>query len=77
MADNVYVAGIGGEFIKKDGNVNTYKKRKLQDGSEHLILKNYFSVDELITIFAKHARRFHKKNVFYGKFYWCLYYKLK
>ena len=77
MADNVYVAGIGGEFVKKDGDVNTYKMRKLQDGSEHLVLKNYFSVDELISIFAKHARGFCGKNVFYGKFYWCLCYKLK
>jgi len=77
MADNVYVAGIGGEFVKKEGDVNTYKLRKLGDGSEHLVLKNYFSVDELVSIFAKHARGFDGKNVFYGKYYWYLYYRLK
>jgi len=77
MADNIYVAGIGGEFVKKEGDVNTYKLRKLWDGSEHLVLKNYFSVDELVSIFAKHARGFDGKNVFYGKYYWYLYYRLK
>jgi ubiquinone/menaquinone biosynthesis C-methylase UbiE len=77
MADNVYVPGIGGEFIKKEGDVNTYKIRKLADGSEHLVLKNYYSIDELVSIFAKHARGFDRKNIFYGKYYWYLYYELK
>jgi ubiquinone/menaquinone biosynthesis C-methylase UbiE len=77
MADNVYIAGIGGEFVKKEGDINTYKMRKLGDGSEHLVLKNYFSVDELVRIFARHARGFGRKNVFYGKYYWYLLYKLK
>jgi SAM-dependent methyltransferase len=77
MADNVYFAGIGGEFVKKEGDVNTYKRRQLRDGSEYLILKNYFSVDELTGIFAKHARGFSPKNVFSGKYFWCLSYELK
>ncbi len=77
MADNVYVTGIGGEIVKEEGDVNTYKKRKLGDGSEHLVLKNYFSVDELVRIFAKYTRGFGRKNVFYGKHYWYLSYKLK
>jgi hypothetical protein len=77
MADNVYVAGIGGEFVKKEGDVNTYKLRKLEDGSRYLVLKNYFSVDELLSIFADHARGLDGKNVFYGKYYWCLHYRLK
>jgi ubiquinone/menaquinone biosynthesis C-methylase UbiE len=77
MADNVYIAGIGGEFVKKEGDINTYKMRKLGDGSEHLVLKNYFSVDELVRIFAKHAKGFAGKNVFYGEYYWYLFYKLK
>jgi ubiquinone/menaquinone biosynthesis C-methylase UbiE len=77
MTDNVYVAGIGGEFIKKDGDINTYKMRKLEDGTEHLVLKNYFSASELIRIFGKHAKEFGRKNVFYGKYYWYLFYRLK
>jgi ubiquinone/menaquinone biosynthesis C-methylase UbiE len=77
MADNVYIAGIGGEFVKKEGDANTYKRRKLGDGSQHLVLKNYFSRDELAEIFAKHARGFGRKNVFYGKYYWHLFYELK
>jgi ubiquinone/menaquinone biosynthesis C-methylase UbiE len=77
MADNVYFPGIGGEFIKKEGDINTYKIRKLAVGSEHLVLKNYYSIDELISIFAKHAREFDRKNVFCGKYYWYLHYELK
>jgi ubiquinone/menaquinone biosynthesis C-methylase UbiE len=77
VADNVYIAGIGGEFVKKEGDVNTYKRRKLGDGSEHLVLKNYFSSGELTEIFARHVRGFGRKNVFYGKYYWYLFYELK
>ena len=77
VVDNVGIAGIGGEFIKKEGDINTYKIRKLADGSEHLVLKNYYSIDELVSIFAKHAREFDRKHVFCGKYYWYLYYELK
>jgi ubiquinone/menaquinone biosynthesis C-methylase UbiE len=73
MADNV--AGRA-EGLKKGDN-NTYQLRKLQDGSEHLVLKNYFSVDELIGIFGKYDRRFSRENVFYGKYFWYLFYELQ
>lgn len=72
MADNVYVPNIGGNLLAEEGNENTYKLRKLKDGSEHLILKNYFSVDELMMIFGKHTKGFSRGNVFCGKYYWCV-----
>jgi SAM-dependent methyltransferase len=77
MADNIYIAGIGGKFVKKEDDINTYKMRKLEDGSEHLVLKNYYSIDELVKIFARHTREFGRKNIFYGKYYWYLSYKSK
>jgi len=77
MADNIYIAGIGGKFVKKKNDINTYKRRKLEDGSEHMVLKNYFSIDELIGIFARHTREFGRKNIFCGKYYWYLSYRLK
>jgi ubiquinone/menaquinone biosynthesis C-methylase UbiE len=77
LADNVNIAGMGGKLIKKEGYVNTYRLRKLRDGSEHLVLKNYFCVDELVEIFAKYARGFGRTNVFYGKYFWYLSYQLK
>ena len=74
MADNV--AGKGEELIAKKGDNNTYQLRKLKDGSEHSVLKNYFSVDELMGIFGKCARGFSRENVFYGKYFWYLSYEL-
>ena len=76
MADNVYVRGIGGELIARDGEEDTYKLRSLKDGSEHLILKNYFSVEELIGIFGNYDRVFSGDDVIYGKYFWYLTYEL-
>jgi hypothetical protein len=49
-----------------------YQLRKL-DGSNHLVLKNYFSVRDLVRIFGKYAKRFGRENVFYGKYFWYLF----
>jgi hypothetical protein len=64
-------------LITKKGDSNTYQLRRLRDGSEHLVLKSYFSVDDLMRIFGKYAQRFSRKNVFYGKYFWYLLYELK
>ena len=77
MADNVLIPGIGGEFIKREDDMNTYKLRKLRDGSEHLILKNYFSAEELVRIFDRYTRGFSKQNIFLGQYFWYLFYELK
>jgi len=77
MADNVYVPGLGGKLITKEDDENTYKLRTLKDGSENLILKNYFSVDELIEIFNRYAEEFDRENVFYGDRYWYVIYELR
>jgi SAM-dependent methyltransferase len=77
MADNVYVPGLGGKLVTREGDENTYKLRSLKDGSECLILKNYFAVDELTAIFKKYATKFGRENVFYGNRYWYVTYELK
>lgn len=77
MADNVYIPGIGGKFVTKKGDENTYKLRRLKDRSECLILKNYFSVDELIRIFSKYDKEFSRENVFYGNYFWYVVYELR
>jgi SAM-dependent methyltransferase len=56
IADNVYVEGIGGELSGKDDNGNTYKQRKLLDGSSHRIIKNYYNEQELRGIFMKYSK---------------------
>lgn len=75
FADNVYVPGIGGKLIKKNGDDDTYKLRKLKDGSENLILKNYYSPKELIKILKPYAKNITEKNIFYGKSFWCVSYQ--
>jgi len=53
MADNLFVEGVGGRLIRKEGDPNTYKIRELSDGSAHEILKNYYGKEELIRIFGE------------------------
>lgn len=70
MVDNNFVKGVGGEFIKKPNDENTYKLRTLKNGEKNLILKNYYSLEELMDIFKKYDKSFSKKNIFYGKCFW-------
>lgn len=77
MADNVYVPGVGGKLVVRKGEEDTYKLRKLKNGSEHLILKNYFSRKELTEIFSKYDRGFDMENVFYGKCFWYVTYTVQ
>ncbi len=76
MCDNVFIPGIGGELITKEGDENTYKERKLKDGGTHLILKNYYSIQELSRIFHRHEPTFTAKNIFYGTCFWYISYSL-
>ena len=76
IADNVYIQGIGGELIKRDGDANTYKQRTLKDGSEFTIVKNYYSTEELVEVFGRHVDGFSEENVFYGKCFWYVDYEL-
>jgi ubiquinone/menaquinone biosynthesis C-methylase UbiE len=77
IADNVNVPGVGGEFITKANDENTYKLRTLKDGSKELILKNYYTPEQLVSIFSKFDPSFFSKDVFYGKAFWYLAYTLK
>ena len=71
IADNKNVPGVGGPIVTKEGDENTYKLRTLKDGSQHTVLKNYYSVEELVEIFGKHVGKFDERNVFHGHgFYW-------
>ncbi len=76
IADNVYIPGIGGELVIKEGDKNTYKLRKLKNGSKNLILKNYFSVEELVKIFSRDVKGFSRENVVYGNCFWYITYEL-
>ena len=77
MADNVYIPGIGGELVKREHDENTYKLRKLKDGSEYLVLKNYYTVAELTEIYSRHVSSFKMSNIFTGNCFWHLIYEVK
>jgi SAM-dependent methyltransferase len=45
--DNLYVKGNSTPIFNTDGKGNTYQKRRLEDGSEYLVMKNYPSEKEI------------------------------
>jgi ubiquinone/menaquinone biosynthesis C-methylase UbiE len=76
VADNTFIEGIGGDLIRKAGDPNTYKLRTLNDGSKHLIVKNYFTEDELVELFSPYEKHFTYENVFLGKCFWWVKYSV-
>ena len=45
--DNLFVAGSSTPLAYRDADGNTYQRRRLGDGSEHTVLKNFPSEAEL------------------------------
>lgn len=76
MADNAYVPGIGGQFIIKEKDENTYKLRIAEDGSRDLVLKNYYQANELTKIFSQYAKSFNDENIVCNSFFWFVVYDL-
>ena len=71
LADNTNIPGIGGPVVTKEGDENTYKLRTLKDGSQHMVLKNYYSTSDLVEVFGRHVEGFGVENTFHGHcFYW-------
>jgi ubiquinone/menaquinone biosynthesis C-methylase UbiE len=77
MADNLYVPGIGGQLIIKEGDENTYKLRTAGDGSKDLVLKNYYQANELTKIFSQYAKSFNDENIVCSNFFWSVVYDLR
>ena len=67
MADNLFVPGVGGERVTPPGSADTFKRRALADGSEHLVLKNNSSVEELRCLVSPHATEL---NIHLGACFW-------
>lgn len=69
--ENRYVAGSSTPLSGRDSEGNTYQTRRLDDGSEHRILKNFPSRDELFRAVAQigNSPRFHE-----WEYYWALEY---
>jgi len=74
IGDNTFIEGVGGKLQTKPNDPNTYKLRTLNDGSQHLIVKNYFTTQELVELFSEHSKGIEEKNVFMGKCFWWISY---
>ena len=46
MVDNNFNEKYGGKLVKIPNDKNTYKLRKIENGKEYGIIKNYFSKDD-------------------------------
>lgn len=66
-AGDVYQPGIGGELIE-NGEEDSYKLRRLPGGSEHKVLKNYFTENQLRSTYSQ----FSDIKVKMGTCYWRL-----
>jgi SAM-dependent methyltransferase len=73
ISDNCYVPGVGGELVLVTGRPDTFKRRFLNDGTEHLVLKNYFDWEQLSSIFTPVSRNF---SAHIGHFYWWISYEV-
>jgi demethylmenaquinone methyltransferase/2-methoxy-6-polyprenyl-1,4-benzoquinol methylase len=72
--DNLYVEGNSTPISHRDDEGNSYQRRRLDDGSEHVVLKNFPSEQQLIAEVAAFA-----KNASYTAldYYWLFSYHIK
>ncbi|HEY6169895.1 MAG TPA: class I SAM-dependent methyltransferase, partial [Verrucomicrobiae bacterium] len=50
--DNSYVEGSSTPIARRDAEGNTYQQRRLNDGSEHEVLKNFPTAEDLRAVVA-------------------------
>src|SRR5438876_2348376 len=72
--DNNYVEGSSTPIARRDSDGNTYQKRKLEDGTEFEVLKNFPTETELRASLNASAD---VVEVTQFKYYWCLRYTLR
>jgi demethylmenaquinone methyltransferase/2-methoxy-6-polyprenyl-1,4-benzoquinol methylase len=72
--DNNYVEGSSTPIARRDSEGNTFQTRKLEDGAEFEVLKNFPSETELR---ANLNGRAEDIEVTQFKYYWCLRYTLR
>ncbi len=74
MIDNRYVEGSSTPISRTSDTGDTYQLRKLEDGSEHEVLKNFPSEEELIETFKGTSFEF---KVVLLDYFWLITYKTK
>lgn len=74
MIDNAYVEGSNTPISKIDAEGNTYQIRRLRDGSEHEVLKNFPSESDLHEYLSGYATDI---NVRFLQYFWIAEYRTK
>jgi SAM-dependent methyltransferase len=74
MIENRYVEGSSTPISRRDERGNTYQKRKLRDGSEHEVLKNFPTADELRKTLTAHVEGVEVTEL---EYYWIARYEVK
>jgi ubiquinone/menaquinone biosynthesis C-methylase UbiE len=74
LLDNRYVEGSSTAIAERDAEGNTYQRRRLADGSENRVLKNFPTEAELRAALAPHAREFSYRAL---EYYWLAEYQLR
>jgi SAM-dependent methyltransferase len=72
FTDNRYVAGSSLPITREDADGNTYQKRRLRDGTEHEVLKNFPEEAELRMLLRGRGTQLDFRRLTY---YWCLSYR--
>jgi ubiquinone/menaquinone biosynthesis C-methylase UbiE len=74
LMDNRYVEGSSTPIAERDAEGNAYQLRRLADGSESRVLKNFPTEAELRADLAPHAAAFSYRE---GQYYWLAEYELR
>ena len=72
LLDNLYAEGSSTPIARRDGDGNTYQLRRLADGSEHVVLKNFPSEGELVSAAGPLGRNFQFVRL---EYYWVFVYE--
>jgi demethylmenaquinone methyltransferase/2-methoxy-6-polyprenyl-1,4-benzoquinol methylase len=67
LLDNRYVEGSSTPLARTDADGNTYQRRRLDDGTEHEVLKNFPSDSDLRAVLTPYATRLEIRQLGY---YW-------
>ncbi|TMH46579.1 MAG: class I SAM-dependent methyltransferase [Betaproteobacteria bacterium] len=74
LMDNRYVDGSSTPICERDAEGNTYQLRRLADGSENRVLKNFPTEAELRAALAPYARDISYRAL---EYYWLVEYQLR
>ena len=74
MIDNTYVAGSSTPISRQDHDGNTYQTRKLEDGQEYEILKNFPSDSDLYESLSPYATHLRVRRL---KYFWIAQYRTR